>query len=171
MMHATEYEETVSSERVANTLSYFAMCKAKYLVSSGQDLHNTNPWLASLLLYVTVGDDYTRRDTSTAKTHLAVAIQGGWAVQDILQVIEWSKDAMPMYPTSSQWSEIFQVSESTITQIQQQLVPTMFDVLTDDEQHAWSMVQALGLSFRQWEAQLGPSNVGSTNLELPNLEP
>lgn len=146
----------------------FCHVPAKFLWSSDQEKSNSNPWIASLLAYVSAGDRGAIQDLPAAQHHVNVAVQAGWTMQDVLQVVEWNKGSMPIYPALAQWAQLFGTSQAQVLQAQHRLAPTMIELLEPREQHAWALTQALGLSFQDWTAQLKANPVQPT-LKLPEL--
>ena len=115
------------------------MCKAKNLQVTERAVPKENPWLASLCMYVCLGDqpaelEFTERQLLSAGMYLGMAQRAGWSNADMLQVIDWNKNSMPNYPTPEQWSSILDVSCEDILAIQADLRPTFEAMLGEKDQ-------------------------------------
>lgn len=154
-----DYTPDVSMVRVDASLNYFAMCKAKYFCQMDREVPRENPWVASLMLYVTLGDTPLdkRHDESSqfeAGRCMGMAFRAGWTIGDIFQVIEWNRDALAYYPSVEQWAFIFDVEPSAIADAQKGLVPNIEAALNTAEHTAWQVAKSLDVPFHCWARQL-----------------
>lgn len=167
-----EYTPDVAMTRVDTSLTYFAMGTAKYLHQMEQDIPRENPWVASLMLYVCLGDTpsgemYSEQTEFEAGKCIGQALRAGWSVADMLQAIEWNKTAMVHYPTVEQWAGIFEVAPEVVVKAQHGLVSRIVDTLSAAEQSAWSAACSLDVSFEHWKSQL--TVLQAPILSLPEL--
>lgn len=169
-----DYKPDVSTARVNSSLSYFSMCTAKFLQQMEQDIPKENPWVASLMLYICLGDhkpDEVYRESTEFEAGKCIgqALRAGWGIADMLQAIEWQKEAMPYYPTTQQWASIFEVEPDVIVAAQQTLVPHVVDTLNATEKTAWDVACSLDAPFQYWASQIGQGAAMETT-PLPELD-
>ena len=101
---------------------------------------------------------------------MGMAFRAGWSIQDVLQAIEWNKEAMLHYPTTEQWAHIFDVEPNVILAAQQHLVATIPETLNASESIAWSVTKSLDAPFHCWSGHVLMSDVSSDIATLPYLE-
>lgn len=169
------YGFDVSIERVQTSLTYFAINAAKHLHILRREVISENPWLASLMLYVSLGDYspervYSETTKNEASGYIGIAQRSGWTTQDMLQAIEWEKTSMPHYPTAQQWAGIFSVTLNEIEGIQTNLLPSIENTRSLSEQQIWDVTLAVQAPFYSlMEQLLNPSP--ETAFKLPELSP
>ena len=137
------------------------------------DIKNKNPWIVSLMIYSTLGDIPNKQVYSgdihmEARKYLRIVLDAGWSIANILQVVEWCKNAMPHYPTPRQWASVFDVPRYVIVDAQKKLVANMLDTLTATERAAWSAAVALDIPFQSWVAHLNAVSLDES-LSLPEF--
>ncbi len=169
-----DYGPEVTTAWVRQTLDYFAMLGAKNYQVTETTIPKDNPWLASLCMYVCLGDqpaelEFTERQLLSAGTYLGMAQRAGWSNADILQVIEWTKNSMPNYPTPEQWSSILDVSPEEIIAIQADLRPTFEALLGEKDQRDWEVSCQLDSPFYLWQ-QMQRATTEAEVLPLPQLD-
>lgn len=169
------YESDVSASRVQTSLNYFAVTLAKHLHVLNRDVPRESPWLASVMLYVSLGDRapesaYSEDEQFQAGKYIGIAQRSGWALQDMLQAIEWQKTSMPHYPTAKQWAGVFGVTVTEIERIQKNLVSTIENTRTLSEQQVWDIALTLQTPFYSLMEQLLKSTP-DTVFKLPELSP
>ena len=163
----------VSKNTVQQTLNYWAGAKAKQLNSMDRKCPKENPWLASLMLYVCLGDcqpnaTFSESTQLEVGVLLGIAERNSWTFQDTLQAIEWIKEAMPFYPTAEQWSTIFNVEANSIIATQKVLSTHMLDLLSPTETIVWTAALNLEAPFYYW-AEFN-KNRTEIVLSLPTLD-
>ena len=168
------YGPEVTTAWVRQTLDYVAMCKAKNLQVTERAVPKENPWLASLCMYVCLGDqpaelEFTERQLLSAGMYLGMAQRAGWSNADMLQVIDWNKNSMPNYPTPEQWSSILDVSCEDILAIQADLRPTFEAMLSQKDQRDWEVSCQLDSPFYLW-TQMQRAASETSALPLPLLD-
>ncbi len=169
-----DYGPEVTTAWVRQTLDYVAMCKAKNLQVTERAVPKENPWLASLCMYVCLGDqpaelEFTERQLLSAGMYLGMAQRAGWSNADMLQVIDWNKNSMPNYPTPEQWSSILDVSCEDILAIQADLRPTFEAMLSQKDQRDWEVSCQLDSPFYLW-TQMQRAASETSALPLPLLD-
>lgn len=174
-IHDTTYESDVSASRVQTSLNYFAITSAKHLHVLDRDVPRQSPWLASIMLYVSLGDRdpesaYSMREQFMAGKYIEIAQRSGWTPQDMLQAIEWGKTSMPHYPTPQQWAGVFGLTVNEIRSIQTNLVPSIEKTRSLSEQRMWEVAMTVQVPFYSLMEQLIKSTP-ETVFALPNLSP
>ena len=169
-----DYGPEVTTAWVRQTLDYVALCKAKNLQVTERAVPKENPWLASLCMYVCLGDqpaelEFTERQLLSAGMYLGMAQRAGWSNADMLQVIEWNKNSMPNYPTPEQWSSMLDVSCEDILAIQADLRPTFEAMLGEKDQRDWEVSCQLENPFYLW-TQMQRAASETSALPLPLLD-
>lgn len=169
------YEPEVSIQRVQSSIEYFAMTSAKFLHIKDEDIPRENPWIASLMLYIVLGntptgETYSKHEQFEAGKYLGIAMQAGWTAQDVLQAIEWCKWAMPNYPSAEQWGSIFDLGSDEVMSMQESLVPTLGETLSLHEQQTWTVCWSLDTPFHSWKRQLTNQEQPDSRVHLPELD-
>lgn len=164
----------VSTAWVRQTLDYFAMLRAKNYQVTETTIPRDNPWIASLCMYVCLGDqpaqlEFSERQLLSAGTYLGMAQRAGWSNADMLQAIEWNKNSMPNYPTPEQWSSILEVPPEEILAIQAELRPTFESMLSEKDQRDWEVSCQLDGPFYLWQ-QMQRATTEAEALPLPQLD-
>lgn len=167
-----DFRPDVSTMRVDESLLYFATVKASHQFNTTDEVPN-EPWLASLMLHRILGDtssgeSYEAWRIERAKDCIARAKGDGWEMEDMLQAIEWCKTYHPHYPTSEQWSQVFDVSKLLIEGAQSALVDEMVGAFDEDEQQTWKMACDLDIPFAHWVERWSHQNPGE--IALPELD-
>ena len=168
------FKSDVPTGTVEQALNYWVGCKAKQLDSVYQKCPSENPWLASVMLYVCLGDyhptaPYSEETKLQAGVFIGMAERGGWTCRDVLQVVEWVRNIMPYHPTPDQWSSIFNIEYNEVETAQTLLVPNMVDLLNPEEKSVWNAATNLDAPFYYWTAQLNKKEPAQT-LSLPALD-
>ena len=169
------YESDVSASRVQTSLNYFSVTLAKHLHVLNRDVPRESPWLASVMLYVSLGDcdpesAYSEDEQFQAGKYIGIAQRSGWTPQDMLQAIEWGKTSMPHYPTAQQWAGVFGLTLKEIERIQTSLVSTIENTRSLSEQQVWDVALAVEAPFCSLMEQLLKSTP-DTVFKLPDLSP
>lgn len=173
-IQSKNYEPDVTTAWVRQTLDYHAMVMAKNYQITERTIPKENPWIASLCMYVCLGDqpaqlEFSEHQLLSAGTYLGMARRAGWSDTDMLQAIEWNKNSMPNYPTPEQWSSILEIEPGEVLAIQANLLPTFEDVLSAKEQRDWDVSCQLDSPFYLWK-QMQRAASEPYALSLPQLD-